>query len=254
MILKDKVILITGASSGIGKELTKLFVKEKCKVAILSRTTSKLINFERSLQTNYADVKAFQCDVTNHPSIRTTLRNVITHFGPIDIAVLNAGVSFVTNPESFNSELAEETIDTNLLGIVYFFEELLTDFKVKKDGIFVGISSLADIRGFPYSGFYCASKAAVTLFLESQRIELKKFNVKVITVKPGFVRTPMTDKNKFTMPYIMDADKAAKIIFKGIKKRKNIIQFPWQTVLGAKIIKLLPNSVFDFLAYRTKNN
>ena len=238
MNLKDKVVLITGASSGIGKELTKLFAGEECKVAMLGRSSSRLITTERSLLPINPNVKSFKCDVSNHHSVRTTLREVINHFGPIDIAVLNAGISFRTAPEEFKSEIAEETIDTNLFGIIYFFEELLTQFKVRKDGMFVGVSSLAEVRGFPYSGIYCASKAAASVFLESQRIELKRYNIKVITVKPGFVRTPMTDKNDFNMPFLMEPERAAKIIFKGIKKEKSLIRFPWQTVLGSKILRI----------------
>jgi short-subunit dehydrogenase len=111
----------------------------------------------------------------------------------------------------------------------------------------VGVSSMADSRGFPKSGFYNASKAAATLLLESLRIELKPFNIKVLTVKPGFVRTPMTDKNEFHMPFLMDVDKAAKIIIDGIKKEKRIIQFPVPTMIGSKIIKFMPDQLFDFL-------
>ena len=103
------------------------------------------------------------------------------------------------------------------------------------------------MRGFPKSGFYNASKSAASLLLESLRIELKPYDVKVITVKPGFVRTPMTDKNEFHMPFLMDLDHAAKIIIKGLKKEKQIIQFPWPIVIGSKIMRILPNKLFDYL-------
>ncbi len=96
------------------------------------------------------------------------------------------------------------------------------------------------------SGLYCASKAAASSFLESLRVELSMHNVKVITVKPGYVKSPMTDKNEFPMPFLMEADKAAKIILRGIKKEKKIIQFPFPIVWGAKFVKLLPNSLFDY--------
>ena len=101
---------------------------------------------------------------------------------------------------------------------------------------------------FRKSGFYNASKAAATILLESLRIELKPFNVKVITVKPGFVRTPMTDKNEFHMPFMMNVDKAAKIILEGIKKEKLVIEFPLPIVLATKLMNILPNFLFDRLA------
>ncbi len=95
--------------------------------------------------------------------------------------------------------------------------------------------------------FYCASKAAASIYLEGLRVELKKYGIKVITVKPGFVKTPMTDVNEFKMPFLMPADKAAKIILKGIKKEKRIIQFPFPTVIASKLIGLMPNFLYDYL-------
>src|SRR3990172_7051766 len=127
-------------------------------------------------------------------------------------------------------------------------DDLAEELKKRKDGCIVGISSLSDSRGFPRSAAYCSSKAAASIFLESIRIELKKYNVKVITVKPGFVKTPMTDKNKFHMPFLMNVEKASKIILNGIKKEKNIIQFPLPTVWGAKLLKILPDSLFNYFS------
>jgi len=114
----------------------------------------------------------------------------------------------------------------------------------------VGVSSLADVRGFPKSGFYNASKSAASILLESLRIELKPLKVKVITVRPGFVRTPMTDKNEFHMPLMMNADKAAKIFLEGIKKEKHIIQFPFMIVLSTKLLQWMPAFLFEWLAGR----
>ena len=98
------------------------------------------------------------------------------------------------------------------------------------------------------SGFYSASKAAFTIILESLRIELKKHNVKVVTVKPGFVKTPMTDKNNFIMPFLMSVEEGSKIIIDGLKKDKRIIEFPWQTTVGAKLLRMMPTKWFEYLA------
>jgi short-subunit dehydrogenase len=118
----------------------------------------------------------------------------------------------------------------------------------------VGVSSLADSRGWQGSGFYCASKAAVSILLENLRAELKPFNVKVITVKPGFVDTPMTEKNKFPMPFLMSAKKAAKIIIDGIKKEKRIIQFPLPTALSAKVMRIVPDFLFEYISRKKLSN
>ena len=249
--LKDKVVLISGASGGIGCAMARIMAKENCKLVLLGRRNSVLNELEREIKKTNPNVIAMKCDVSSQHYVKSVVISTKAIFGKIDIAVLNAGVSYKTDKNKFDSKLAEETFDTNVLGMIYFFEELIHEFKIN-GGMFVGVSSLADGRGFPKSGFYCASKAAVTLFLESQRIELKPFNIKVLTVKPGFVKTPMTAKNEFKMPFLMDAEKAAKIILRGIKKEKRIIQFPWQTVLGAKILKMLPDFLFDRFAAKQR--
>jgi short-subunit dehydrogenase len=149
--------------------------------------------------------------------------------------------------EKFNSDRLEEIFNINLMGLIYCLNEIILDFIQKRKGCIVGISSLSDSRGFPGSAAYCSSKAAVSTFLESIRIELKKYNIKVITVKPGFVKTPMTDKNEFYMPFLMSVEKASGKILKGVKKEKSIIQFPRPTVIGAKLLKFLPDKLFDYL-------
>ncbi len=248
MEFSEKTILITGASSGIGFELAKLFAKESCKIALLARREDKLNALADDLRKSGSVILPLKCDVTDKTQVNESTKFIKDKFGGIDVAILNAGVSFRNPIEEFNVENAELTYKVNVLSFIYFIENLLHDFKERKNGVIVGVSSLADTRGFPGSGIYCSSKAAATLLLESWRIELKKYNVKIITVKPGFVRTPMTAKNRFKMPFLMNPDKAAKIIFNGIKKEKSVIEFPLPTVLGAKILKLLPNKLFDLFA------
>jgi short-subunit dehydrogenase len=247
MKFQDKVILITGASSGIGAELAKQLSEYDCSLALLARREYLLSQLEDEIKQHNNNVVSIKCDVSNRQNVNAAIKTAINAFGKIDIAILNAGVNIKTKLFEFDAVAAEETFDVNIVGMAYFFEELIPRFK-NKGGVFIGISSLADGRGFPFSGFYCASKAAATLFLESQRIELKPLNIKVITVKPGFVKTPMTDSNKFKMPFLMDVENAARIIIKGIEKEKRTIQFPWQTVLGAKLLRILPDPLFDLIA------
>jgi len=169
-------------------------------------------------------------------------------FPQIDIAILNAGVAFRIPIEEFNIEKAERTINTNVMGIVYCAHELLPVFMKQKSGALVGVSSLADERGFPKSGIYNASKAAATKLLEGLRIELRPYNVKVITVKPGFVKTPMTDKNEFKMPLLWSPEKAARYICKNIQKEKRIIAFPFLIHAAILLLRILPPRIFDMFA------
>jgi len=247
MDFKDKTVLLTGASSGIGYSLAKLLPQENCSIALLSRRVNILNNLVKELKSSGSQIMAYKCDVGDIDEVRTSFEMVRKDFGKIDIAILNAGASLRADISKYSSSAAMEIFEANTFGIINCVEQLLPDFIKRKEGVIVGVSSLAESRGFPKSGFYNASKAAATLLLESLRIELKPHNIKVIIVKPGFVRTPMTDKNEFLMPFLMDVDIAARIILNGIKKEKKIIQFPLATVIGSKLVKFMPDWLFDFL-------
>jgi len=247
MDFNNKVVLLTGATSGIGYSLAKSLPKEKCSLALISRRKDKLEQLASELKVGNNLILTYGCDVGNIDEVRKTYQLLKNDFGKIDIAILNAGTSHRTDIKNYSTEIALKIFDTNVFGIINFVEKLLPDFIQRKEGMIVGVSSLAESRGYPRSGFYNASKSAASLLLESLRIELKPFNIKVITVKPGFVRTAMTDKNEFRMPFLMDVDKAVKIIIDGIKKEKRIIQFPLPIVIGSKIARILPNWLFDYL-------
>lgn len=247
MNFNNSVVLITGASSGIGYQLAKDLAKQGAKVALLSRRLELLHKLADELK-DHTLVHIYKCDVTNKVEVAETISKVKKDFGKIDIAILNSGVAFRSSVLQYKSEEAEKTFNTNVLGAVYCIEQLLPDFISEKHGVIVGISSLGDGKGFPKSGFYSASKAALTILLESLRIELKKFNVKVVTVKPGFVKTAMTDKNEFEMPFLISLDEGSKMIIDGLKKDKRIIEFPWQTTIGAKILRMIPTKWFEAFA------
>jgi short-subunit dehydrogenase len=247
MDLKNKTILITGASSGIGYELAKQLAAHGCNLVLLARRKEMLDSLSQQIKSSQNSILTYKCDIRNKQEVQNVFADLRKKNYQIDIGILNSGVGYKSPVEDFDSAKADETFQVNVLGIIYCIEELLKDFLPRKNGMIVGVSSIADVRGFLMNGFYCASKAAVSVLLESLRIELKKHNIKVINVRPGFVSTPMVSVNKFKMPFLMKAEKAAEIIISGIQKEKRIIQFPIGTVLGGKVIKLLPNSIFDFI-------
>ncbi len=246
MEFTNKTILITGASSGIGKALAKKLTNEKCNLVLCSRRLELLQEIKNFNQSN-AKLFTVKCDVSNKIDVIDTYEKIKNEIGIIDIAILNAGVGHRINIKNFSSTYSEETFGVNFFGLIYWIECLLPDFIKRKKGIIAGVSSLADNRGYSKSGFYCASKAAATIFLEGLRVELKPFGIKVITIKPGFVKTPMTDKNEFYMPFLMDAEKAAVKILSGLKKEKRIIQFPFPLVISSRVIGCLPSSLYEFL-------
>jgi len=244
--LKDKNVILTGATSGIGYALAKKLAQEKCNLAIASRRVEILEDLAGELRKFGKDIYVVKCDVSKKEDVKEAVSIIKNKFDKIDIAIFNSGISFRGVADG-SEDKYEQIIKVNLLGLIYCVEEVLEDFKNNKEGIIAGVSSLADSRGYPFSSYYSASKAGATKYLESLRVELKPHNIKVLTIKPGFVRTPMTDKNEFYMPFLMEVDKAADIILKGIKKEKAVIQFPFPIVLGSKILGIMPNKLYDFL-------
>lgn len=250
-----KKILITGASRGIGRSLClEIAKKEKNFFALVSRNEKNLQVLKNELENLGSVAEIFPCDVSNKDEFQNTILKANNSLSCIDIAILNAGIS--KNKWIFEDNYSftlEEIYRTNVFSIAYALETL-SKYMKNSNGKIVIVSSLADVRGFPSSSAYCSSKSAVTKLAEAARIELKHYGIDVIIVKPGFVRTDMTAKNKFPMPFLMDAERAAEIIWKGIQKNKRVISFPIPMVIFTKLISLLPNFIFDFLAGFYKPN
>jgi short-subunit dehydrogenase len=247
MQLSDKTILITGASTGIGRELAIKLAANNNRLILLARRVELLNQIKDEIgENNRIDI--YQCDVSDYEQVKTVLTSILSKYKIIDLSILNSGVSFRNSIENFDSCMAKKTFDINVMGVIYCIEQLLPMYIKERRGVIAGVSSLADARGFAKSSFYCASKAALSIYLEGLRGELIPYGVKVITIKPGFVKTPMTDKNEFRMPLLMNVDKAVNIIIMGIQKEKTVIQFPLIISLAVKLLKFIPNFIFDFIS------
>ncbi|MDP3832090.1 MAG: SDR family NAD(P)-dependent oxidoreductase [Ignavibacteriaceae bacterium] len=248
MELFGKTILITGASTGIGKELALRLAAQNNRLILLSRRLELLNQIKDDAGNKNQQIDVFLCDVSDHEQVKTVFKSILDKHKTIDISILNSGVSFRNSIEDFDASKAKKTFDINVMGVIYCIEQLLPMYMKEGRGIITGVSSLADARGFAKSGFYCASKAALSIYLESLRSELKPYGVKVITIKPGFVKTPLTDKNEFKMPMLMSVNKAVDIIIAGLTKEKTIIQFPFLISAVIKFVKLIPNNLFDYIS------
>ncbi len=239
-----KRILIIGASTGIGKALALKLAEFDCTLHLIARRTELIEQYANGSK----NIFIYKCDVSDKNEVASTFQKIKDNSSNIDIALLNSGVSVKTEKNDFSSEAAEITFGTNLMGVIYWAELMLPDFIANRKGIFAAVGSLADNRGYSGNGFYSASKAALNLYLESLSVDLKKYDVKIITIKPGFVKTPMTDKNNFKMPFIISADKAAEYIINGIENGKRYIQFPLPTVLLSKLVGALPAFFYEYIA------
>lgn len=248
MDLTNKVVLITGASSGIGYAVVEKLAVKNCRFILLARRVEILKKLLADNKIPESRGAAFKCDVTDPVQVRESICSGWNKFGRIDAAILNAGTSSRTSTLAFDAEAGKEIMDVNFYGVVNCLDVLIPLLKKQEKSIIAGVSSTAESRGYPRSGFYSASKAALSILLESLRVELNESGIKVLTIKPGFVRTPMTDKNEFGMPLLMEPGKAADIIINGIEKEKGIIQFPLPIVLGSKLVRIIPDVLFDWLA------
>ena len=236
-----KVIWITGASSGIGKSLALKFAKEGWIVAASARTESLL----QELHNEDENIHSFPLDVTNIEQCKFVFNNIIKKFNNIEICVFGTGIHDPKSEKIFNLDKIRKIMEVNYFGIMNSINSIYDYYNNKKSGQISIISSVAGYRGLPAAGAYCASKSALTSFTESLYFEMKRINVRVSLISPGFIKTPMTDKNDFPMPMIKSPEFAAEKIYNGLIKNKSFeIHFPKIFTFIMKVIQLLPNWIY----------
>src|SRR4030095_13642790 len=243
---KHKKVIIFGASQGIGKALALEYAKHGCSLVLGSRNEAALEEITEEIISKNGKCFYKKCDVSITENVKDFINFSLEKLGTIDLAVINSGIGGPNWMSEFSSEQLIKMFEINTFGIARALEFLIPIMKKQGHGTIAGVTSLADVRGYGGSSSYTSSKAAASILLEAARVELKKENINVITVKPGFVKTAMTDKNEFYMPFIMNTDKAARLIRKGIEKGKSIVQFPFGTVNSTRLIKNVPNWLYDW--------
>lgn len=244
--MKHKNVIIIGASQGIGKALAIEYASCRSKLVLLSKNEVGVGKVSDEINSHGGTSLYKRCDVTSKEELRNGIEFALTELNSIDLVIINSGVGGPNWMDSFSSEQFIKTFEVNTFGIAHALEILIPIMLKQGYGTIAGVTSLADVRGYGGSSSYSASKAAGSILLESARVELKKHNIRVITIRPGFVKTAMTDKNEFRMPLLMQPPKAAKIIRRKIKKGKSIVQFPWPIVMATRLIKILPNWIYDW--------
>jgi short-subunit dehydrogenase len=236
-----RVAVITGASSGIGRELAKALAAEQCKVGVLARRKDLLDGLVKEIQESGGAAAAAPADVGDRGQNLAAIRDVEARLGPVDLLIANAGVGIPTLIKPPNTGAVEKMFRVNVLGVVYAIEAVLPGMLDRRHGHLVAVSSIAASKGLPGESGYCASKAAVNTYMEGLRIQLRDRGIRVTTVAPGFVRTPMTAVNQFHMPWLLEADDAARRIIRAIRRGRKVYHFPWQTALLMKVANWLPD-------------
>ena len=239
----SKNVWITGASSGIGKALAIKFAKEGWKVAISARRGELLKNIAQD--NNIFD---YSLDVTDEKKVGEVFKKILEGFKNIDLCIFSAGTYEPKLEKEISQEQIRKTMEVNFFGVVNCIKAVEEYFKNMKNGHISIVSSIAGYRGLPNSSGYGPSKAALSNLAESLYFDFKKHNVKVSLISPGFIKTPMTDKNKFRMPFIKSPEFAADKIYNGLVKSNTFeITFPKQLTMIFKFFRILPNRIYLFL-------
>ncbi len=239
--MNNKTIWITGASSGIGKALAIKFAQEGWRVAISARRENLLEEISKS----HNNVDYFPLDVTDSEKCKIVFNDVKKKLGDINISVFCTGIHDPKSEKKLNLDKVRKIMEVNFFGTVNSINAVYDYYKDKKSGQISIVSSVAGYRGLPAAGAYCASKSALSSFAESLYFDLKRDNVRVSLVSPGFIKTPMTDQNDFPMPMIKSPEFAAEQMFKGLTKTNSFeIHFPKTFTFLMKVLKVIPNRLY----------
>jgi short-subunit dehydrogenase len=240
------LVLITGASSGIGQALALRYAQAGFRLALVARRPADLQAWVHAQGWSSAQCGVYQADVAQPASIIAAGAACIERQGLPDVVIANAGISVgMDTTERDDIEVMANTFATNNIGVAATFHPFAAPMVARGSGTLVGIASVAAIRGLPGHGAYCASKAAVVAYCESLRGEMRASGVKVVTLLPGYVDTPLTRENRYAMPFLLSSEQFADRAFRAISHQVSYRVVPWQMGVVAKLLRLLPNALFD---------
>lgn len=248
---KDKVVFLTGASSGIGEALAVALAEKGAILGLLARRENLLKSLAEKCESVGGKARTFACDVTDEQGVTAAAKSLINEFGRVDILICNAGIGGSAHAKDLTNDLVRKVIDVNLMGAVYAVTAVLPQMIERNSGHLVAISSLAGFRGLPRSASYSASKAAMTNFFESLRLDLLKTNISVTIIQPGFILTPLTSDRKNKLPFLMKLDDAIPYFIRAIEKKKRFSAFPWQLASLVRFGRIFPAWLYDKIAGNT---
>jgi short-subunit dehydrogenase len=241
-------VFITGASSGIGAALARQYAARGAILGLAARREAALRSLAAALGTPCG---IHPCDVRDLAAMQAAAADFVAAHGVPDLVIANAGVSHGTLTENAeDAAVFREILDVNVTGLVHTFQPFIAPMRARGSGRLAGIASVAGFRGIPGSSAYSASKAAAISYLESLRVELRASGVRVTTLCPGYIATPMTASNPYRMPFLLDADEAARRFARAIDAGRRVAVIPWQMAIIGRILRVLPDAVYDRLFSR----
>ncbi|MEJ8857203.1 SDR family oxidoreductase [Variovorax robiniae] len=240
------LVFITGASSGIGQALAARFYDAGYSLALVARRTEQIASWAAERKLDAARYRVYGADVALIDSIVAAGKACIAEQGVPDVVIANAGVSIgMDTAERSDLDVMASTFATNNVGLAATFHPFVAAMAARGSGRLVGIGSVASIRGLPGHGAYCASKSGVVAYCESLRGEMRASGVKVVTICPGYIDTPLTQGNRYGMPFLMKPEAFADQAFRAIEQGVSYRVIPWQMGVVAKLMRVLPDAVYD---------
>ncbi|MDA7418523.1 SDR family oxidoreductase [Xenophilus arseniciresistens] len=240
------LVFITGASSGIGEALAQRFAQAGYRLALVARRTEQMQAWADAHQLDASRCRVYGADVSQIDSIVAAGQHCLVEQGLPDVVIANAGISVgMDTAEREDLEVMSQTFALNNTGLAATFHPFVAGMRQRGSGRLVGIASVAAIRGLPGHGAYCASKAGVVAYCESLRTELHGSGVRVVTLCPGYIDTPLTRGNRYGMPFLMRAEDFADRAFQAIDAGHSYRVIPWQMGWVARIMRWLPNALYD---------
>jgi short-subunit dehydrogenase len=241
----QKVVLITGASSGIGHALAVELGRRGASLGLLARRAEVLQQIVSDVEGAGGHALALPADVKDAEAVRAAADQLRERFGRVDVLIANAGIGATTEAAKLSAGEFADVINVNLVGAANSVAAVVPEMVAHRSGHLVAISSLAAYRGLPKSGAYCASKAALSAFFESLRLDLRGTGVDVTIIHPGFIKTPLTAGRQAQMPFLMELDDATRKIINAIEARRKSYAFPWQLASLVRFAMILPNALYD---------
>jgi short-subunit dehydrogenase len=246
--VSSKLVFVTGASSGIGQALTARFYRAGYRVAMVARHEAPMREWATAAGWSDARCGIYAADVTQVDSVLVAARDCIVRQGLPDVVIASAGISVgMDTAIREDLDVMARVFAINNVGMAASFHPFLEGMRARGSGSLVGIASVNGIRGFPGHGAYCASKAAVISYCESLRGELRGTGVRVTTLCPGYIDTPLTQGNRYDMPFLKQPDAFAQRAYRAIEAGDSYRVIPWQMAIVAGVLRLLPDKAFDRL-------
>ncbi|HEV2884008.1 MAG TPA: SDR family NAD(P)-dependent oxidoreductase [Pyrinomonadaceae bacterium] len=241
----DKVVMITGASSGIGRGLAVALARKSAKLGLVARRSDLLNELVKEIEAHGSVALALPGDVQSNESVRASADKLRKELGPIDVLIANAGIGPTRDGADLNAGEVEGVMKVNVIGAANSAAAVIPQMVARGSGHLVVISSLAAYRGLPRSAAYCASKAAVSAFFESLRLDLGPRGIDVTIIHPGFIKTPLTAGREAEMPFLMELDDAVEKMVRAIEKRRKRYSFPWQLATIVRAGLIMPIWMYD---------